>query len=452
MGLLLDLVYLCVSIVASPWIAYRITRTRSWSTLSRRLGTGLPEDARGCVWLHASSVGEVSLLKPLVRRLEAERPDLPLVISTFTRTGHEAARASYAAHDVIYLPLDISFVVARFLRRLDPSVLVIVESELWPNLLGAALKRDTAIALLNARMSARSCRVHARMRLVPRLLKHVRLIAAQNDEHAARFRALGVPDARLFVTGNMKYDLAGGAEALDSRASLRSELSYGDADVVVIGGSLHAGEERALLEAHQRLARSGHTAALILVPRYPDDAAAVAEEARRTAGGAVRQTDIDAGRARAPGSGAVLVVDVMGRLGGLYAAADIAFVGGSLYYRGAGKGGHNLMEPAILGVPVLFGPFNASFKDTVDDLLREDAAACVTDTDELVGVLRQWLVDPDRRAAIGQRGKRIIERGQGATQRNLELLLGLARLEHARLQGAADPSTMPPAAGDSEIR
>lgn len=452
MGLLLDLVYLCVSLVASPWIVYRATRTRSWSTLPERLGARLPADARGCVWLHASSVGEVALLKPLVRRLEAERPDLRLVVSTFTRTGQEAARASYTAHDVIYLPLDLSFVVGRFLRRLEPELVVIVESELWPNLLGAAISRDVDVAVLNGRISARSCRVHARTRLLPRLLKRMALVAVQNAEHAERFRSLGVRDARLHVTGNMKYDLAGATDVLASRVRLRAELGFDDADVVVIGGSLHAGEERALLDAHARLAGAGTAAALVLVPRYPDEAPAVAEQAERIAGSAVLQTDIDAGRARAPGADGVLVVDVLGRLGELYAAGDIAFVGGSLYYRGAGKGGHNLMEPAILGVPVVFGPYNASFKDTVEDLLAEGAAACVATTDELVAVLRQWLADADIRTAVGARGKRVIERGQGATERNLELLLKLPRLERTRLQGAADPSTMPPAAGDSEIR
>lgn len=452
MGLLLDLLYLCVSIVASPWIVYRATRTRSWSTLPERLGARLPADARGCVWLHASSVGEVALLKPLVRRLETERPDLRLVVSTFTRTGHEAARAAYAAHDVIYLPLDLSFVVGRFLRRLAPKLVVIVESELWPNLLGAAIRRDIGIAVVNGRMSARSCRVHARTRLLPRLFEHMLLIAVQNAEHAERFRSLGVPDARLHVTGNMKYDLAGATDALASRARLRAELGFDESDVVVIGGSLHAGEGRALLDAHARLASSGVAAALVLVPRYPDEAPAIAEQAGRIAGRAVLLTDVEAGHARAPGADGVLVVDVMGRLGELYAAADIAFVGGSLYYRGAGKGGHNLMEPAILGVPVVFGPYNASFKDTVEDLLAEDAAACVATTDELVGVLRRWLIDADTRAAVGARGKRVIERGQGATERNFELLLKLPRLAGARLQGAADPSTMPPAAGDSEIR
>ncbi len=452
MTLLLDLVYVFVSVVASPWIAYRLTRTRSWSTLLRRTGAGLPDDARGCIWLHASSVGEVSLLKPLVRLLEQASPDLRIVVSTFTQTGHEAALASFRAHDVIYLPLDLSFIVARFLQRLDPRLVVIVESELWPNLLAAALDRGVSVAIVNGKMSRRSYAVHERTGFVPRLLHRLAFVAVQNEEHAGRFRSLGVPEERLFVTGNMKYDLAGESAAADSRADVRAELGYAFEDAVLIGGSLHAGEDRALLEANAALARDGRAAALILVPRYPEQARSTADEARRFSGSVVLQTDIDSGRVRPPGPDGVLVVDVIGRLGRLYAAADVAFVGGSLYYRGPGKGGHNLMEPAVLGVPVLFGPYNVSFKDTVEDLLAENAAVRASSVDEIVAALRHWLDQPEARRRAGMRARAVVEGGRGATRRNFDLLLELPCMAGARLQGSADASTMPPAAGDSGIR
>lgn len=452
MGLLLDVVYLGVAIVASPWIAYRLTRTRAWPTLPRRLGAGLGAEPTGCIWLHASSVGEVALLKPLVPLLERAHPGQRIVVSTFTRTGHEAARAGFPAHRVIYFPLDLSLVVAYFMARLDPRLVVIVESELWPNFLRAALRHGAGIAVLNGKMSPRSYRVHRRMRLVPRSLGQAALVAAQNAANAERFAALGVPRERLFVTGNMKYDLAGTAAGPKTRSALRSALGYGPGDVVVIGGSLHPGEAGALLDAHARVASEGLAAALILVPRYPEHARSVAEQARRHGRPVVLQTDVDTARAEPPGAPGVLVVDVIGRLGRLYAAADIAFVGGSLYYRGAGKGGHNLMEPAVLGVPVVFGPYNVSFQDTVEDLLDEGAAACVTNVDELVATLRQWISEPAVRASTGKRGKDVIERGQGATARNFDLLLELTCVGEPRLQRSTDPSTMPPAAGDSDIR
>lgn len=450
MGLVLDLLYLCLAVVASPWIVFRLTRTRGWSTLPLRAGRGLPRDARGGVWLHASSVGEVALLKPLIRLIEAMDPSLPIIVSTFTRTGYEAARASYSKHHVVYFPLDLTFVVSAFLSSLAPRLVVIVESELWPNFLRAARARRVDVAVLNGKMSARSYRVHRRLGLVP--LRDLSLVAVQNAEHAERFRALGVPDARLFVTGNMKYDLAAPPAGRESRVSLRATLGYGENDVVVIGGSLHPGEERSLLDAHRRLAEAGDAAALILVPRYPEHGPAVVELARRTGRPAVLQTEIDSRLAAAPGPNGVLVVDVIGRLGRLYSAADIAFVGGSLFYRGAGKGGHNLMEPAVLGVPVMFGPYNVSFKDTVADLLAENAAVCVAGVDDLVAALQLWLRDPAARAAVGEHGKRVIMRGQGATRRNFDLLLELPCMAEARLQRSPDPSTMPPAAGDSKIR
>lgn len=452
MGLLLDLVYLLVSVLASPWIAYRLTSTRSWATVPRRLGIRLPAGLGDCIWLHASSVGEVALLKPLVARLELAFPRVPIVVSTFTRTGQEAAQASFRDHTVIYLPLDLSFVVTRFLHRLEPRLLVIVESELWPNLLGRALDRGVSVVVLNGKMSARSARVHARARLVARQLDRLAVVAVQNERHAERFRALGVSEARLRVTGNMKYDLAGPGDALAQREALRASLGLTSEDVVVIGGSLHEGEDAALLDACAALADGSAPEALILVPRYPEQARGVVERVRRHARRAVLQTDIDAGRAEPPGREGVLVVDVIGRLGGLYAAADVAFVGGSLFYRGPGKGGHNLMEPAILGVPVLFGPYNVSFSDTVDDLLAADAGVCVESVEEMVAALRHWVADPTSRRAAGKRAKAVIERGKGATERNFELLSALPCLAGARLQGSPDPSTMPPAARDSELR
>lgn len=454
MSLLLDLGYLLGLVLASPWLAYRLFKHGGWTHVPARFGAGLGEPLRGAIWLHGSSAGEVSLLKPLVARLEQDRPQTPLVISTYTTTGLEAARKAYPRHRVILFPLDFSVVVRRFLARFDPRLVVIVESEFWPNFLSSARRRGVPVAVLNGKVSEKSYRAYRRTGIVPRVLRSLRLIAVQSEEHAERLRRLGVPGERINVTGNMKYDLARAAAGDDERRALRERLGYAAEDVVVIGGSLHPGEPEALLDAFEACRADGR-AALVLVPRYPADTAAVAAEAQARGYAAVAKTRIDRGEAVPPGRGGVLIVDTIGELGKLYAAADIAFVGGSLFFRGANKGGHNLMEPAILGVPVLFGPYNFSFKETVEDLLARDAGILVRDAAELERALRGLVADERRRRSLGERARRVVLDGQGATQRNYALLDRIMDdVDDSRvsLQPQAVERTMPRASGHLDSR
>ena len=428
MRLLLDFVYLIACILLSPWLLYRLCATGR-RDFALRFGVGLSPGLPSCVWLHGSSAGEVAVLRALVAALERDHPGTPLVISAFTATGLATARRLYARHRIVPLPVDFSFVVARFFKHFNPRLLVVAESEFWPNLIGVAYGRGVPAVLVNGKMSAKSFRVHARTRLVPRILDKFAVLAVQTDEHARRFEALGVAHSRLHVTGNMKYDLtplsSGAAEAL----ALRAALGYRPTDVVLIGGSLHDQEDEALLDAYAAARTACDGTALVIVPRYPADADAVEQRAKARGFAVTRKTVVDAGSAAAPGSSGVLVVDTVGELGRLYAIADLAFVGGSLFYRGANKGGHNLMEPAIFGVPVLFGPYNFSFKETVDDLLAADAGLLVRDAAELRAAVVALVADRDGRRALGQRAQRVVDLGRGATARNYALL---AQLLHAR--------------------
>jgi 3-deoxy-D-manno-octulosonic-acid transferase len=427
MGLLLDCAYLLACVLVSPWLLYRLTLAPGRRDFAMRFGFALPQGRERSIWLHGSSVGEITLLKPLVALLEQGEPETPLVISTFTSTGLTAARKLYSRHTVVPLPFDLSFVVRRSLARFDPRLVIIVESELWPNLIRVARRYGASVAVVNGKMSAKSHRAHMRRRLIPRVLASLDLVAAQTDEHAERFRSLGVPAERIRVTGNMKYDLTRAPSDAERRGELRRSLGYGDDDVVIIGGSLHEREDEALLDAFAAARAANERAALIIVPRYPTDAAAVEQHAAARGLRAVRKSALDAGRASAPGHDGVMIVDTIGELGRLYAASDVAFVGGSLFYRGANKGGHNLMEPAILAVPVLFGPFNFSFKETVDDLLAANAGRMVRDARELGGALARLVVDAAERRELGLRAQRVVRAGQGATARNYELLRALAR-------------------------
>jgi len=426
MGFLLDFAYLLAAVVLSPWLAYRLC-TAGRHDVARRFGVDLGEPLRASIWLHGSSAGEVAVLRPLVAMLERDLPGTPLVISGFTVTGLAAARKLYPHHRVVPLPFDLSFVVARCLRRFDPRLVVVVESEFWPNLIAGARRRGAAVALINGKMSAKSYQVHARTGVIPRVLRMLDLLAVQTEEHAQRMRALGVQAARLRVTGNMKYDLTTAAADQQQAQQLRRTLGYAESDVVIIGGSLHEQEDDALLDAYAAARVATPDAALILVPRYPADAVAVEQRARARGYRAARKTAVDAGREPVPGRDGVLVVDTVGELGRLYAAADLAFVGGSLFFRGSNKGGHNLMEPAILAVPVLFGPYNFSFKETVEDLLAADAGRLVRDASELAAAVVALATDRQGRRALGVRAQQVVRAGQGATARNYALLVNLLR-------------------------
>src|SRR5688572_11880927 len=206
MPLLLDFAYFIACIFLSPWLLYRLLGA-SRRDVAQRFGLGLPQPLSSCVWLHGSSAGEVAVLRPLVAALERDHPGVPLLISAFTATGLEAARKLFAGHRVVPLPFDLSFVVARFLRHFNPRLLVIAESEFWPNLIEVARRRGVPVALVNGKMSAKSFRVHVRTRLIPRALAKLTLAAVQTEEHGRRLEALGVERRRLHVTGNMKYDL-----------------------------------------------------------------------------------------------------------------------------------------------------------------------------------------------------------------------------------------------------
>jgi 3-deoxy-D-manno-octulosonic-acid transferase len=418
MRLVLDLLFLLGLVLASPWLACRSIRSGGWRDLPERLGFVSPP--AGAVWLHGSSVGEVRLIEPLIRLLERQQPQL--VISSHTVTGVRAARLAYPEHFVFRFPFDFSFVQRRLMRRFRPRMVIIVESDLWPNHLLAAEKCAVPVAVMNGKLSERSFRVHRWTRIIPRALRGIEFVAAQTEVHAERFRALGIPRDRVFVTGNMKYDLTiSDANSLE-RIEVRRQLGFSDDDCVIIGGSLHPREDEDLLAAFAASSARPQKTRLVIVPRYPDQAPAMLQNVSRAGLAAVANSELKRNPDRKPGATEVVVVDTLGELRRFYAASDIAFVGGSLYFRGSNKGGHNLMEPAILGIPVLFGPHNFSFRETVADLLAADAGRIVADREELGVALAELVASATRRHQMGERARRVVVEGRGASARNLHLI------------------------------
>lgn len=448
MSILLDFVYLLAAVFASPWLAYRLIARGDWRGLPARFGAGLGPRMHASIWLHGSSAGEIALLVPLVRLLEQGLVANPLVISAYSATGIVAARRAFPRHRVILFPFDLSFVVGRVLRCLDPRLIVIVESEFWPNFLRVANRHRVPIAVINGKMSAKSFRFYSRTRVVPMLLRRLTLLAVQTTVYEQRLRALGIAQERIRVTGNMKYDLAKFSEGVGSMREMRRRLGFGDEDTVIIGGSVHEGEDAALIDAYLQLRPSNPRVHLVLVPRYPRDAGRIEQLAAGAGVASVRKTTVDREPGAALGKTGILIVDTVGELRQLYGIADIAFVGGSLFYRGSNRGGHNLMEPAILGVPVVFGPYNFSFKDTARDLLDAEAAFEARDVDELGGILRRLVGDAELRRACGRRAKQVIVAGQGATRKNLDLLAPLIDAAGLCLPASDLSPTMPPAVSD----
>ena len=427
LALLLDLVYLLAAAAALPWFIYRFARRGAFGGLLARFGIGLAAGAPSSIWLHGASAGEILLLQALVRRLERDMPETPLVVSAFSSSGLAVARRAFPRHRVVLFPFDLSVVVSRFLRRLRPRLVVIVEGDLWPNFLLALRRRDIPVVVLNGRISPRSCRRHALSRVVPSLMRAMPFIAVQGEEHARRLQRLGVEERRLHVTGNMKYDLAPPPSDPGEVGALREQLGYGARDVVIMGGSLHSGEDDALLRAWRHASSQTRSpVALVLVPRYPSDAKGVARKVREHGHRALLKTAVDNGE-EAPGTEGVLVVDTLGELRALYAAADIAYVGGSLFFRGHNRGGHNLMEPAIAGVPVLFGPHHSSFAETAEALMEAGAGAVVHDEEELARHLLRLVEDESGRRRMGMKARAAILSRQGATERNYTLLQALLR-------------------------
>ncbi|MEW7983696.1 MAG: 3-deoxy-D-manno-octulosonic acid transferase [gamma proteobacterium symbiont of Phacoides pectinatus] len=381
--------------------------------LSERFGFA---DLRVCgvsIWIHSVSVGETQAAEPLVRQLLERYPGYPVVITTTTPTGAERVRTLFG--DTVlhaYFPLDIPFAVDRFLERTRPAVLVMMETEIWPNLLLACRRRSIRTVLANARMSARSAAGYARFSGLSReVFAALDAVAAQTAPDAARFVALGACPERVRVTGSIKFDVRLPASLREQAEVLRRQWG---GRAVWVAASTHEGEEAQVLEAHQRVLAAHPGALLVLVPRHPERFERVAALVKKTGLTLARRSS-----GTVVGGGTqVCLGDTMGELMVFLAAADAAFVGGSL----VPTGGHNVLEPAALGLPVVFGPHMFNFSTISTMLLEEGAALEVGSAEALSEVIGGWLGDASERTRVGARGREMVAANRGAVQRLLEVL------------------------------
>jgi 3-deoxy-D-manno-octulosonic-acid transferase len=404
---------------------------RRWG---ERLGYVSAHQAPACIWVHAVSVGEVQAAVPIVRALRSGYADRPLVLTTVTATGSERVRQALGDEVIhTYAPYDLPAAVQRFIRAMRPRLLLLMETELWPNLIRACRECAIPVIVVNARMSPASAR---RYRLLGPMMREMlgglELIAAQSSLDAERFLSLGATPARVQVTGNVKFDLRLPPSLLEQAQFMR--LQWGADRAVWVAASTHEREEELVLDAFAQVRQHLPHSLLVLVPRHPERFDRVEALCRRRGHSVVRRTS----HAPCGPETAIFLGDSMGELPMFYAAADIAFVGGSL----VPAGGHNLVEPGACGIPVLFGPHVFNFQEIAGMFLQAGGAVQVPDAEALADTLTVYLQDATLRVEVGERARSLVDANRGALGRLMGILEPYLRDAQERLSPL--PGTGPP--------
>jgi len=415
-------------VVMSPYLLYQAVRYRKYVTsLPQRLGI-LPVsfnlDGDESIWIHAVSVGEVLTARALLQELRTRYPRLRIFLSTTTITGHQVARNNLQYIDeVFFFPFDFGFIVRRTLRLVKPRLFLMMETELWPNLLRACRAAGVKTVLVNGRISSRSYpRYKLARRFFTHVLAHVDRFCMQGDESARRIIEIGADPARVTVTGSLKFDsleAPGLSPAVDrGQNRVLRYFRVGPDRPVLIAASTLKGEEEPVLEAFQRIRATRSTALLIIAPRKPERFDEVERLARRSGWKVARRTELPVD---ADPRHDVVVLDTIGELAQLFQIGTVVFVGGSL----VDAGGHNILEPAVFGKPILFGPHMQNFAEIARTFLDNGAAVQVADGRALETSLLELLDDPVRRASLGAAARALVEANRGARGRTLAVLAQL---------------------------
>ncbi len=393
------------------WRGQRLPAYRK--RIAERFGFGSVQPVPGVLWIHTVSVGEFQAAIPLIRQLMVEWPERRLLITTMTPTGSERVTQVFGNRvEHCYLPYDLPWAVGRFLDRWRPAWGLILETELWPNLLFACQQRAVPLSLANARLSERSARGYQRIRsLTKPALNCLSWVGARHETDQQRFIALGLNADRVTVTGNIKFDFPMDDALIKSGQQLRSNI--GPDRPVWIGASTHPGEEQLLLQVHQQLLEQHPDALLILAPRHPErrkEVLALCEKQGLETRSRTTQQTFEP-------SCQVFLLDTIGELLHFFVASDMAFIGGSLVEHG----GHNPLEPAALGLPVVYGPHMFNFEEIANQLCEANAAIKVKDTTQLIAQLEAWISNPDAARTTGEKGQQLVAQNRGAVNQLLSL-------------------------------
>jgi 3-deoxy-D-manno-octulosonic-acid transferase len=415
-----------VLVLALPWWLWQMARSGKYRAglgerfgfVPKRLRTGEREPT---IWVHAVSVGELLAIGGLIQLLREQNPQHRIVVSTTTATGQQLAREKYGDRDVFYFPLDFGFALRPYLKELRPELVVVAETEFWPNFFRIAKKFGARVAVVNARISDRSFPRYRRLkRLLRPVLSHVDEFVAQSDIDRGRLVEIGAPAERVVVSGNLKFDIKP-PKVSALIGQLQVGIKNSQANPVIVAGSTVEGEEPILLEAFRRVLKWYPTAALILAPRHPERWPAVIELLRASGLPWWRRTEWTSDT---PIAGGIFLLDSIGELAALYHLATVAFVGGSLVPRG----GHNILELAHYGVPIVVGPHNENFRDIVDMFTRAGAVD-VIGREKFADEIVHLLDTEQKRALLGRHALDVVRANSGATARTAEVLAGF--LHHA---------------------
>jgi 3-deoxy-D-manno-octulosonic-acid transferase len=436
-------------LLLAPYWAIKGARTgKYWQNFRERMGSLPPaviETARAAapgnaIWIHAVSVGEVLAVRPLAQKLKQRFPDRGLFISTTTDTGQKLARDRLDFADgVFYFPLDWNHAVRRAFRAIQPALIVVVETEIWPNFLREASRRNIPVVFVNARISERSVRRfrvwrHVAGGFFERVLNDASMYLAQSHADADRLRELGAPEERVEVSGNLKYDAEPPVMGVFGEW-LAAQVQAQERWPLVVAGSVVAEEEEAVLAAYDIVQRQWRRSLLILAPRKPDRFDAAAQITAQVGWKVVRRSAIDMSQPLSDDVD-VLILDSIGELAGIYSFADAVFVGGSL----VPSGGHNILEPAWFARPPVFGPSMENFRDMAQQFRTEGAGVQVRTADQLGKTWTQLIRDTPMRERMGARAQELARLNRGATERSLlriEEILAASASASATQRGAA---------------
>jgi 3-deoxy-D-manno-octulosonic-acid transferase len=418
MHILYDLAFIVFSILYLP---YLVLNRKYHSRFKERLGIFKKDflnraREKPIIWLHAVSVGEVIAASNFIKEFPSNFPRHKLLISTVTKTGNSVASKLKRKEDLLaYFPLDISFIVKKVLNIIKPRLLVLMETEIWPNAVVALHKKRIPIILINGRLSRRSFNAYSRVRfLLKGVFKSIDLFCMQTQEDATRLKDLGIDKESIRVTGNMKYDAARFDVSEKEKKDLKVLAGIDEGKKIFIAGSTHRGEDAVIIEAYKELLTKFPHLRLIVAPRHTERTEEIERIASKS-GLRTKRFSVTKG----PGDPEVVIIDVIGKLRSLYAVSDIVFVGGSLLAR---YGGHNLLEPAVFRRPIMFGPQMTNFKDMSEEFLKRGAGIEVRCKEDIVEVCGLLLSSPLKGQKIGEAAYELVEDNKGATERNFNCI------------------------------
>jgi len=426
MPTIFDAVYGTALVCGSPYFFLKLILSKRYrSGITQRLGwLDTRKGKNSCIWIHGASVGEILTVKALVKSIEKEFNNLDIVVSTNTNTGLSVAERCFGGKEIFYFPLDLSWIVDKVLNAIDPAYVILVELEVWPNFLIAVTKRHIPVILVNARISEKSLKWYRVLCKISKgffesLTNKENVFCARTETDTKRLRNLGIPEAQIFTTGNMKFDNMVTAVSDDTKERLLCLFEIGKDDKVVVCGSTHEGEEAILLRIFKQIRTKVDNLRLVLVPRHIERVSEVIKQIESAGLRCVRKTALDKGsKIGSDKYETVILGDTIGELLTIYSVADCVFVGKSL----VPQGGQNMMEPAGLAKPIIVGTHTFNFNEEVQLLKEADAIKIVQDEASLSNELMYLLEHSYEAQELGKRAQSVVMKQRGATERNLKVL------------------------------